>query len=59
MIWKKKRKGSAIVYTAPNINRAIVDRRGFGSPPYITFNGISFDTVDQAKSYAENEYKND
>lgn len=50
--WVKKRKGCAIIYTHPTLDRAIVDRKGFGAGPSITYDGKAFDTVMQAKEYA-------
>ncbi|MCA1297996.1 hypothetical protein [Stappia indica] len=57
MEWTKKKKGCAEIYTAQGIEHAIVDRRGFGVAAAlggsVTFMEIPFDTVDDAKRYAE------
>lgn len=50
--WVKKSKGNAIIYKHPDIDRAIVV--GFG----ITFNGLRFLSLEDAKKYAEIEYVN-
>ncbi|AQQ02409.1 hypothetical protein B0E33_01390 [Roseibium algicola] len=61
MNWTKKKKGCAIVYTSPENDHAIVDRRGFGASAAmgenITYRGIAFDSAEAAKKYAETSAK--
>ena len=46
--WKRKRKGSALIYTHPLLSRAVVHNHNG-----VHYNGIAFPTVDDAKLYAE------
>jgi len=58
--WSKKRKGCAYIYTHPNVDGAVVDRRGFGinaaMGANITWKGWEFDSVEQAKTFALGEF---
>lgn len=45
--WRKKRKGTATVYTHPSLDRAVVQ-----SPYAVTYNGEIFATVEAAKRSA-------
>lgn len=45
--WKCKRKGTAHIYTHPDIPRAIVENH-YG----VSFNGAWFDSVEDAKNAA-------
>jgi hypothetical protein len=55
--WKRRRKGSADIWTHPKLIRAVVDTRGFGMNPQITYDGKSFRNVDEAKTYALDKEK--
>lgn len=60
--WKRKRNGWSDIWTHPKLARTVVDTRGFGMNPRISYNGLNFNTVDEAKKFAlkeiENEQKN-
>lgn len=55
--WERKPKGSGIIWKHPLLVHAIVDTRGFGSNARISYKSERFDTVVQAKLFAEEEYK--
>lgn len=52
VIWTKKRKGCANIYTTKGVDHAVVDNRGFGYSPGVTWNGQDFSSVDEAKAAA-------
>jgi hypothetical protein len=51
-MWIKKRRGWSDIWTHPMLIHAIVDTRGFGQNPRISFEGIVFSSVKEAKSFA-------
>jgi len=55
--WERKPKGSGAIWKHPLLAHAIVDTRGFGSNARISYKNERFDTVVQAKLYAEEEYE--
>lgn len=57
--WHRKQKGSGVVWTLPGLLRAVVDTRGFGSNSRISYGDMRFNTVKEAKEYAEKELAND
>lgn len=56
MVWQKKRKGCAVIYTHSDVPHAIVDRQGYGiasvTGARITYRGMSFENLAKAKSFA-------
>ena len=54
--WTKKAKGSGFIYTHPDADGAVVDRRGYGinaaAGANITWQGVPFASVDEAKKAA-------
>ncbi len=61
MEWSKKKRGCATIHTAPGIENAIVDRRGYGLASSmgksITFQGRPFTSVEEAKQFAEENHQ--
>lgn len=54
MVWIKKRKGCAYIYVNDeHMEGAIVDRRGFGANPQITFEGKEYSSVEAAMKFSE------
>lgn len=57
--WTRKRKGWSIIWTHPELERAIVDGRGYGHNPGIRFDGKNFATLREAKTFALERILND
>ncbi len=55
--WERKAKGSGVIWKHPLLASAIVDTLGLGSNARISYKGERFDTVVQAKLYAEEEWE--
>tara|TARA_R110000772_G_scaffold66361_2_gene147916 strand:- start:11421 stop:11588 length:168 start_codon:yes stop_codon:yes gene_type:complete len=49
--WKAKRKGSAVVYTHPKLERAVVHIK-YGINYGIWYNGKRFTNIEEAKEWA-------
>jgi hypothetical protein len=56
-MWVKKNKGWSTIWTHPYLSRAIVDTNGFGINARISYDGHFFDTLAEAKDFAEQTIK--
>jgi len=53
--WIKKKKGLGVIYTHPDLEYAVVDRKYSVFGDRITYKNIPFNTVEEAQEYALNE----